>query len=132
MDSPVSLRISLRMRPSWRCGTPAAIGSSDGPAIDLGGPTVSRSSIVSLNLARECGGIRTPALRAAVQPLPMTNREREIATLAARGLSNRAIADQLVISVRTVEGHLYRLNAKMGGINRTDLHLFILDPDIAT
>ncbi|WP_405181810.1 helix-turn-helix transcriptional regulator [Nocardia sp. NBC_01377] len=62
----------------------------------------------------------------------MTNREREIATLAARGLSNRAIADQLVISVRTVEGHLYRLNAKMGGINRTDLHLFILDPDIAT
>lgn len=41
--------------------------------------------------------------------------------LVAAGLSNRQIADQLVISVRTVEGHLYRLFAKLGINTREQL-----------
>jgi DNA-binding NarL/FixJ family response regulator len=64
-------------------------------------------------LAQACEGARTPAL-AAVAPLPLTGREREIVTLAAEGLSNREIAQRLVVSVRTVEGHLYRACAKLG------------------
>ena len=64
-------------------------------------------------LATECGGIRTPALDLAAHPLPLTIREREIANLVAAGLSNREIADRLVVSVRTVEGHLYRACVKM-------------------
>jgi hypothetical protein len=43
-------------------------------------------------LAEEGDGARTPALAAAVRPLPLANREREIVTLAADGLSNRASA----------------------------------------
>jgi ATP/maltotriose-dependent transcriptional regulator MalT len=39
-------------------------------------------------LASQCG-IRTPAVDAAAQPLPITEREREVAMLAAAGLSNR-------------------------------------------
>ncbi|GAB4936424.1 hypothetical protein MAHJHV45_46980 [Mycobacterium avium subsp. hominissuis] len=39
----------------------------------------------------------------------------------AAGLSNREIADRLVISVRTVEGHLYRLFTKLGINNRDQL-----------
>ncbi|WP_459977385.1 response regulator transcription factor, partial [Mycobacterium avium] len=35
--------------------------------------------------------------------------------------SNREIADRLVISVRTVEGHLYRLFTKLGINNRDQL-----------
>jgi DNA-binding NarL/FixJ family response regulator len=54
-------------------------------------------------------------------PLPLTNREREIITLAAGGLSNRQIADRLVVSVRTVEGHLYRACAKLGVSDRAEL-----------
>ncbi|MGH3944120.1 MAG: response regulator transcription factor [Pseudonocardiaceae bacterium] len=72
-------------------------------------------------LAVACEGARTPALVAVETPLPLTNREREIVTLAAGGLSNRQIAERLVVSVRTVEGHLYRACAKLGTSDRTEL-----------
>lgn len=72
-------------------------------------------------LAARCDGARTPAVAAAVRPLPLTAREREIVTLAADGLSNREIADRLLVSVRTVEGHLYRAGAKLGVTDRTQL-----------
>jgi DNA-binding CsgD family transcriptional regulator len=65
------------------------------------------------------GEVKTPAVDAAAQPLPITDREREIAMLVATGLSNRQIADRLSVSVRTVDGHLYRIFAKLG-IERRD------------
>ncbi|WP_407559663.1 LuxR C-terminal-related transcriptional regulator [Mycobacterium paraintracellulare] len=71
-------------------------------------------------LAGQCG-VRTPALEAAARPLPFSGRERQIVLLVAAGLSNRQIADRLVISVRTVEGHLYRLFTKLGVNNRDQL-----------
>lgn len=40
--------------------------------------------------------------------------------MAARGLTNQQIADRLVVSVRTVEGHLYRAGAKVGVTNRAE------------
>ncbi|SFB28634.1 transcriptional regulator [Amycolatopsis marina] len=66
------------------------------------------------HLASICEGARTPNLVAAARPLPLTGREREIVTLVAQGLSNREIAARLVVSVRTVEGHLYRVGNKLG------------------
>jgi DNA-binding NarL/FixJ family response regulator len=72
-------------------------------------------------LAQACEGARTPALAALALPLPLTGREREIVTLAAGGLSNRQIAERLVVSVRTVEGHLYRACAKLGVSDRSEL-----------
>ena len=72
-------------------------------------------------LAQRGGGLCTPALASAARPLPLTDREREIVSMAARGLTNRAIADRLVVSVRTVEGHLYRASEKLGVTGRTEL-----------
>src|SRR6185312_3814346 len=40
----------------------------------------------------------------------LTSREREIMTLVAQGYTNREIAEELTISTRAVEGHLYRAN----------------------
>ena len=54
-------------------------------------------------LGTVCGGLKTPALCVTSQPLPLS--PREIAHLVARGLSNREIAERLVVPTRTVEGY---------------------------
>ncbi|WNG93754.1 LuxR family transcriptional regulator [Mycobacterium sp. ITM-2016-00318] len=86
------------------------------------------SAAAATRLAAECGGIRTPALELAAHPLPLTVREREIANLVAAGLSNKEIADRLVVSVRTVEGHLYRACIKLDISDREDLAAMIRTP----
>ncbi|OBH89283.1 hypothetical protein A5678_14600 [Mycobacterium sp. E2733] len=78
------------------------------------------SLLQTCSLAGRCG-LRSPAVKAAARPLPFSSRERQIAMLVVTGLSNRQIAEQLVVSVRTVEGHLYRLFAKLGISNRDQL-----------
>jgi DNA-binding CsgD family transcriptional regulator len=51
----------------------------------------------------------------------LTAREAEIAALIAQGLTNREIADELVLSARTVETHVANAMAKMGFANRSQL-----------
>ena len=51
----------------------------------------------------------------------LTVREREVLQLIAEGLSNQAIADELVISVKTVEAHKAHIMNKLNARNRTDL-----------
>jgi DNA-binding CsgD family transcriptional regulator len=51
----------------------------------------------------------------------LTSRERQLVDLASRGLSNAQIADRLILSIRTVESHLYRAMGKLGVDNRQDL-----------
>jgi DNA-binding NarL/FixJ family response regulator len=65
-------------------------------------------------LAVRCEGARSPILDELDQPLPLTAREREVAHLAAEGLSSGAIAERRFVSTRTVDGHLHRLYAKLG------------------
>ncbi|MGV9870867.1 helix-turn-helix domain-containing protein, partial [Rhodococcus koreensis] len=72
-------------------------------------------------LAGECERADTPALRESSEPVPFTGRQREIVQLASHGLTNREIAERLIVSVRTVEGHLYRASQKAGVTSRADL-----------
>jgi len=51
----------------------------------------------------------------------LTTREREVAVLAGRGLSNREIAGRLFLSVRTVESHVYLARRKLGAATRREL-----------
>jgi DNA-binding CsgD family transcriptional regulator len=51
----------------------------------------------------------------------LTRREAQLVDLARQGLSNAEIADRLVLSVRTVETHLYRGMQKLGLKDRRDL-----------
>ncbi len=67
------------------------------------------------------GDATTPATRVTSVPLPLISREREIATLVRDGMSNKDIAAALTMSVRTVEGHIYRVCNKLGLANRTEL-----------
>jgi DNA-binding CsgD family transcriptional regulator len=54
--------------------------------------------------------------------IELTAREREVASLAARGLTNREIADNLYLSPRTVENHLQRIYDKLGVSSRDELN----------
>ncbi|MFC7505236.1 LuxR C-terminal-related transcriptional regulator, partial [Nocardioides sp. GCM10030258] len=57
--------------------------------------------------------------RAQVPVSNLSAREREILLLAAEGLDNTAIADQLTLSVRTVERHFQNVYLKLGLSGRT-------------
>jgi DNA-binding NarL/FixJ family response regulator len=87
------------------------------------------SSARALRLATQCGGATTPAIRSAARPLPLSSREREIAMMAASGLSNREIAEGLTVSVRTVEGHIYRACIKLDVPDRDELAK-VVRPDL--
>lgn len=72
-------------------------------------------------LTAACDGAQTPALSLLEQPASLTPRQYEIAGLAVRGLSSRAIAERLVISVRTVDNTLQQVYGKLGLNHRTQL-----------
>ncbi|HZQ38611.1 MAG TPA: tetratricopeptide repeat protein, partial [Dehalococcoidia bacterium] len=91
-------------------------------------------------LDTEAGGVslraqfREAALAQVPQPRPetplraakaaaggLTTREREVAALVARGLANRAIAEALVLSERTVEYHVGNILAKLGAGSRAQV-----------
>jgi DNA-binding CsgD family transcriptional regulator len=71
-------------------------------------------------LAARCGA-STPVLRQATESLPLTDREAEIVILIGAGLSNRAVAEKLTLSIRTVESHIYRAMMKTGTTSRDEL-----------
>ncbi len=91
---------------------------------DLRGSALSCSARADA-LAEQCGGASTPALRRATEPLPLTDREAEIVMMIGEGLSNRAIAERLTVSVRTVESHIYRAMLKTGTTSRDELAALI-------
>ncbi|MEO3792493.1 LuxR C-terminal-related transcriptional regulator [Nonomuraea sp. B10E15] len=61
-----------------------------------------------------------------VQESRLTAREREIAELVARGLSNRAIADELVISPATAARHVANILSKLGFSTRTQIAAWMI------
>ncbi|MBO3750702.1 hypothetical protein J5X84_31885 [Streptosporangiaceae bacterium NEAU-GS5] len=71
-------------------------------------------------LAQQCPGARTPALVGLAAP-DLTARQLEIAQLAASGLTNREIADRLVVSIRTVANTLVAVYEKVGVNDRAAL-----------
>ena len=78
------------------------------------------AAALAKELADECGGLCTPALRTPTG-LKLSGRQRDVVELVAAGLSNRQIAEKLVMSVRTVEGHVYRACLRVGAQSREEL-----------
>ncbi|WP_139057997.1 LuxR C-terminal-related transcriptional regulator [Tsukamurella pseudospumae] len=94
-----------------------AVMESDAPEAD--------SHRARLNRLVAATGQSTPAVRAARRTLTLTTREEDVTALVVAGLSNKDIARELGVSVRTVEGHLYRIFAKAGVSDRSALRTFL-------
>jgi predicted ATPase/DNA-binding CsgD family transcriptional regulator len=58
---------------------------------------------------------------------PLTSRETQIAALVASGLSNREIAERMVISKRTVDAHVDHIFSKLGISSRVQLTVWLRD-----
>jgi DNA-binding CsgD family transcriptional regulator len=67
-----------------------------------------------LEALRRLGSAGRRAAAAALGPSSLTRREREVARLAARGMSAKQISQTLFIGERTVETHLGNVYAKLG------------------
>jgi NarL family two-component system response regulator LiaR len=67
-----------------------------------------------------------------IQPVdPLTPREIEIVRLVARGLGNQAIADELVISEKTVKTHVSNILGKLDLEDRTQLAIYAFKNGLA-
>jgi DNA-binding CsgD family transcriptional regulator/chromosome segregation and condensation protein ScpB len=72
-------------------------------------------------LRASCEGARTPILAHGPIVAGLTPREREVALMAAQGMSSRQIADNLGVSVRTVDNQLGRVYTKLAVTGRREL-----------
>jgi DNA-binding NarL/FixJ family response regulator len=94
-----------------------------------GEPTLSPSVMTQL-IARVSAEVPDPAVRpgsAAQRVASLTDREREVAVVLARGLSNAEIAAELYLSVPTVKTHLSRILDKLGAANRVQAAIAVHD-----
>ncbi len=79
-------------------------------------------------IARLVGSSQADAAqRAPFYDEALTEAEVRVAEAVARGLSNKEIAAEFRISVRTVENHISHILAKKGFGNRVEIARFVLD-----
>jgi DNA-binding NarL/FixJ family response regulator len=57
----------------------------------------------------------------------LTAREREVAALIAQGKTSREIADLLVVSERTAEGHVSNILGKLGFTSRAQIAAWVVE-----
>jgi DNA-binding NarL/FixJ family response regulator len=99
---------------------PAALGIAI-RQVARGEQYMSPSLAVAILQKRQSHATLTESERSVIDSL--TDREREILDLLAQGLSNKRIATQLYLSVRTVEGHLANIYARLNVHSRTEAML---------
>jgi two-component system, NarL family, response regulator LiaR len=87
-------------------------------------PTIARMVLQELN--------RPKSPREAATAEPLSERELEVLWLVARGMSNREIADRLVVSDATVRSHVSAILRKLQLASRTQAALYALREGLAT
>ncbi|WP_125727473.1 helix-turn-helix transcriptional regulator [Kibdelosporangium aridum] len=105
----------------WRTGTRGTLGERTYQTAAEHGAGMPTEEVIAYVLGEKpptptAGPAETPAATPG-----LTKREWEVATLIAQGLTNREIADRLVIAQRTAEGHVERILAKLGFTKRVQI-----------
>jgi DNA-binding NarL/FixJ family response regulator len=93
---------------------------------------LNRVQRTSTELARMVQTVRgdEPSASGAAQPVleeEFTEAEARIVPLIARGISNKEIAAELRISVRTVEGHISNILSKKGWTSRVEIARYVFE-----
>ncbi|WPR64512.1 LuxR C-terminal-related transcriptional regulator [Glutamicibacter protophormiae] len=128
----------------------ASVWSELGTSVDAFGPHMAQASAESHRTLARALGRRAPrtGMLSRAQALdcalgiapaagqsprnPLTRKEREVAALVAEGLTNRAIAQRLVLSPRTIDGHVERILAKLGFSSRAQVAVWVSGLEPAT
>ena len=126
-QNPVELVRAAQRLQRLELWAPAAFAASTARTIYLSRRTVSgvrecddRLDALEAHLAGSLPWYRTGTLPTA-HFARLTPRELEVARLAAKGMSNAALALRLGCSVRTIESHLAQAKAKLGAHSRQEL-----------
>jgi non-specific serine/threonine protein kinase len=93
-------------------------GPGHQPGVEGDGPAVQARTLSPLQAEKRKYGGLTP-------------RQREVAALIARGMTNRDIAEELVVTVRTVESHVTHILRKLGFDARTEIAGWAVGSDLA-
>ena len=102
----------------------AALSAHDAERALMEESTAGRLDSACVAAVIEAAGLPRPR---TVWPCGLTEREVEVLRLCARGMSNRQIADELVVSARTVQHHLASIYDKTGRRTRAGAAVFAVE-----
>ncbi|MFE7228001.1 ATP-binding protein [Nocardioides sp. NPDC057577] len=108
----------VQVRERYAAAAEALLGESSYAQLYADGAAKSVSEAIGFAL-EEVSDRPVPAARTSAGPL--TKREQEVANLVAQGLSNKEIAARLVLSPRTIEGHVEHVLQKLCLTSRTQV-----------
>jgi DNA-binding CsgD family transcriptional regulator len=123
-----------RMGERWLAVSRAALGDDATAATWRAGQEMSLKQAIELAQAPSGStaspGAAAPELVLKPAAHPLTRREREVAALIAQGLSNRRIAEHLVITERTVAAHVEHILDKLAFGSRTQIGVWAAEHDL--
>jgi predicted ATPase/DNA-binding CsgD family transcriptional regulator len=105
----------------------AALGSAGYDVSYAAGAAMDSGAAIAFALEEKPAGGKQTGPVNDPGPARLTKREQQVAELVATGLTNQEIATKLVLSRRTVEGHVERALTKLGFSSRTQLAVWVSD-----
>ena len=91
--------------------------------------TVTDEAVRSIFLRNASAQLPQPSPRKVAKQAygGLTEREREVAVLIAQGKSSRTIADELILSERTIEKYVERIMSRLGFISRIQIATWVVE-----
>jgi DNA-binding CsgD family transcriptional regulator len=107
-------------------------GRARGQALDLARRAACTATALGMRVLRTRAEAVIDHIAAVKGPVLLSRREREVAALVARGLTNREIARNLFLSERTAENHVQHILTKLGFGTRAQIAAWAVSEGLST